>query len=1251
MISPARLFRRSSPARTPQAPGPAVSRRRWPKRLAILGLSFGLLLALVFFAGPPLLKSLLVTRASEELGRKVSVGEIHLNPLLLTLEVRDFEIQEPAGGKRFVAFRRLLVDLETESLYRRAPVLREVVLEQPYVNVVRLPGNRFNFTDLVEKFAKKDKDDSPARFSVNNIRITGGSADFDDQPARTRHQIRELDLAIPFVSNLPYLGEIFVQPALSAKINGAAFALKGRTKPFSAGHETAFDLSFNDLDLPHYLQYVPFELPYRIASARLDVNAALAFRQPEKAAPQLTLAGKVALRKLDVTSPEGEPMAAFERLEVHTAGIDVFGNTIPLRSVTLTGLAVNAVRRPDGSLNLQALAAAPGGAGDAPAGSDKPPTAAGPAASSTPAKPPRIVTVDKLQIEGTLTWDDRATTPAFRTTIHPVSLTVTGLSTAADAPPARLDLQASTDAAEMLKLGGTVAPASGQVDLDLGVSGIRLPRYAPYYGPAVLFDIVSGRLDLSGHVAASPRTAPLQASVTNLALSLDDLRLRRRDEKKDFAAIPSLRVIGASADLAARRAAVADVRITRPELQVRRLTDGSIDLARLTPPPSPGAAAAPSPPGPASAAGTPAAPWTFSLQRLLLDAGQARFIDEVPAGGAQTVLAPLRVEVSDLTLGTPGTAKLAIKARINGGAEATITGTVTPSPLAAKLKTRVTGLDLVPFLPYYNQFLNVTLGSAKLSVDGQVDVSTGRDGALAIGYEGNGGIGAFSTLDKAGAEDILRWESLFFDGVRFRSQPFALGIHSIALTNFRTRIQINEDGSLNILRALASPEAVPPSAASKGAAAAPTVSQAPPRPAKPAKAASAAPAPAAPAKTAAAPRAIRIDEVTLQGGTILFNDRIIKPNVTATMTQVTGRVAGLMSEPTSRASVDLRGRLASQAPLSITGQINPLAGDLFADLKISFRDIELPPLTPYAGKYAGYTIEKGKLSLDLSYLIDKRQIKAENRVFIDQFTFGQKVDSPDALKLPVGLAVSLLKDREGRINLDVPVSGSLDDPKFKLGRVIWQVIVNLLTKAVTAPFALLGSMFGGDGEQLSYLEFAPGSASPDAAGATKLEQLAKALTERQALSLEVSGHVDPAKDRQGLLQGALERKLKAQRYTELARAGSTPESVDAVSIDPADAERLLLKAYKAEKFAKPRNAIGLEKSLPREEMEKLMLANLTVTEDDLRQLALRRAQSVKDVLTAKGAVSSERIFLMEPKSLAATPRDKVAASRVEFVLR
>ena len=200
--------------------------------------------------------------------------------------------------------------------------------------------------------------------------------------------------------------------------------------------------------------------------------------------------------------------------------------------------------------------------------------------------------------------------------------------------------------------------------------------------------------------------------------------------------------------------------------------------------------------------------------------------------------------------------------------------------------------------------------------------------------------------------------------------------------------------------------------------------------------------------------------MTLQGGTINFADRMIKPNVSATMNEVGGRVTGLMSDASTRADVDLRGKLSNQAPLTITGQINPLAGDLFADLKVSFIDIELPQFTPYSGKYAGYTIEKGKLTMNLSYLIDKRQLKAENKIFIDQFTFGEKVESEDATKLPVQLAISLLKDRDGRINLDIPVEGSLDDPKFRLGKVIWSVIVNLITKAVTAPFALLGALGG-----------------------------------------------------------------------------------------------------------------------------------------------------------------------------------------------
>ena len=397
-------------------------------------------------------------------------------------------------------------------------------------------------------------------------------------------------------------------------------------------------------------------------------------------------------------------------------------------------------------------------------------------------------------------------------------------------------------------------------------------------------------------------------------------------------------------------------------------------------------------------------------------------------------------------------------------------------------------------------------------------------------------------------------------------------------------------------------------------------------------------------------RFVKIDQITLQGGTVSFADRLIKPNVNATLAELGGRVTGLLSDAGSRADVDLRGKLASQAPLSITGKINPLAGDLFADLKVSFRDIELPAFTPYSGKYAGYTIEKGKLSLDLQYLIDQRKITASNRILIDQFTFGDKVESADATKLPVQLAIALLKDSDGRIDLDIPVTGSLDDPKFRLGKVIWGVIVNLITKAVTAPFALIGSLFGGGGgAELSYLDFAPGSAAFDAEADKKLGALSKALRDRPALEMEIVGHADPEKDRGALRTGAFDRKVKAQKLKELVKSGQAPDSLAAVTVEPGkEYEKYLAKAYSQEKFPKPRNVVGFEKSLPVAEMEKLMLTNIVVGDDDLRQLASQRADAVKGALLKAGDIAPERLFLVEAK---ASTDAKPKGARVEFTLR
>src|SRR5690606_7945183 len=385
-----------------------------------------------------------------------------------------------------------------------------------------------------------------------------------------------------------------------------------------------------------------------------------------------------------------------------------------------------------------------------------------------------------------------------------------------------------------------------------------------------------------------------------------------------------------------------------------------------------------------------------------------------------------------------------------------------------------------------------------------------------------------------------------------------LSLGEVALADYYARIIVSAEGRLNLQDLVVRPEEEVAATAPATTAAAPVQSGTP------------------------EPRLrMRIGKVALKGGNVNFSDFYIRPNYSANLTGVGGSVTEM--NPERAGDVDIRGRIDNAAPVEITGRINPLAGNLFLDMKASARDIELAPLSPYSVKYAGYGIERGKLSLSVAYHIEDRKLDAQNQVYLDQLTFGDPVESPTATKLPVTLAVALLKDRNGVIDINLPVSGSLDDPEFSVFGVIVRVIGNLLVKAATAPFALLGSLLGG-GEELSYLEFAPGSAALEGAEPPKLGALAKALAERPGLKLEVTGRAAPEEDREGLRRAALHAAVRAQKFNDLRRAGKAPASADEVVVEPAEYEKYLRAAYAEAKLDKPRNALGLPKTLPAEEM-------------------------------------------------------------------
>ena len=294
---------------------------------------------------------------------------------------------------------------------------------------------------------------------------------------------------------------------------------------------------------------------------------------------------------------------------------------------------------------------------------------------------------------------------------------------------------------------------------------------------------------------------------------------------------------------------------------------------------------------------------------------------------------------------------------------------------------------------------------------------------------------------------------------------------------------------------------------------------------------------------------------------------------------------------------------------------------------------------PYSRKYVGYGLSKGKLSLDLKYKISKKQLEAENKLVVDQLTFGEKVDSPDATTLPVMLAVALLKDRQGRIDIDLPIRGDLKDPDFKYGRALFKVLGNLLTKIAASPFTLMGKLIpgGGDAEELQYLEFDPGAVAVVTTELKKIEAIAKGLDERPGVRLEVTGTADPVRDRKVALQ-----KLNAQLLARWQRGKGISKQADLPIVEE---ERAIKELFDQQRSLQPMATPAEGAQLPSkpsmiEEMRQQLVAAIPVPDSELRLLAQQRAEQVRGQLIVDGKLADERVFLTEV-DLTASDHEKV----------
>jgi hypothetical protein len=948
---------------------------------------------------------------------------------------------------------------------------------------------------------------------------------------------------------------------------------------------------------------------------------------------------QVQVKDFYLTGTEGTKLVGFARLFVDFQVSSLWHRAYTFSNIDIDSPFASAVIFKDGRLNLAQLS---------PKQSDKPAPK-----SDEPIPALRIGSFKVAQ--GFLSFDDRRRPSDFATRLEPINFELHNFTTGVDG--GRFTFTGASKLGERVEWHGHLAVQPIESDGEFQIAGLQAHTIWAYLEDQLNFQVNSGNIDVNAtYKVALKDDVDLKVDVSKVALT--DLVVRPKNSDVDWINVPQLTLSGTTLDLKPRHAHSESLTITGVKLLTWLEPDGSVNLLKLAATPAPAAPApaapttsAPAAPSAPAISGTPAAPgppaatsavapahdagpaWQFELGEFALQDASISAEDRRTKPTAKVLIAPLSIKLTGASLDLAKPVSVALDAKINDGGTLNVSGEITPQPVAANLNLKLDGIELAAVQPYIAQYTSMTLLAGKLGGEAKVRYGAQKP---ALQFSGNLSVANLHTVDNALHQDFINWDRLDVQGLNFQHDPDRLDIDQVRAQKLYARVIIEPDESINVKRILAAPGATvvaPSGNASPAVTATAAPAPAPPLPRKGRKPATAPAATAAPAVGPAMPMSIK--KISLQASQANFADLSVKPNFATGIQKLEGTVLGLSSKENSRAKIDIHGSVDEFAPVSITGEVNVLSAALYTDLAMSFRNIELSTFNPYSGKFAGYNISKGKLTTELHYKVDGRKLDAQHHIIVEQLEFGDKTESKDAVSLPVKLAVALLKDRDGVIDLNLPVTGSLDDPKFKLAPIIWKVFVNILEKAVTAPFALLGSLFGG-GPDLQFVDFQPGAAELDPVAVEKAQSIVKALDARPQLKIEIPIAVVGELDRPSLI----EAKYRAQVQEALAATAARKKSPAATTaFDQLDASAqldLLTRLYVSNFGADPKFPDSIETIKPKPEktaarndfLAHELHQHIAVTESDLTALGQQRAMKLQQAVLTGTQIAPERVFLV-----------------------
>jgi uncharacterized protein involved in outer membrane biogenesis len=1212
--------------------------------------------AAAYFGVPAVLRYLAQHQAAAALHRQVTVGDIKFNPYRLRLVIDDLHVGGRDHSQHFIDINRIDLRLSWTSLSHLTFVAKALIVKQPSIRIERTAPGTFNFSDLLAAYESQKSNRAPLLFAVSNIEVRDGLILFEDQVLKSEHRLADIRLAIPFIANLPTDTNIYVQPMLEMTVDGSPFSLAGKTKPFGSNMDSTVAVSFQNLDLTRFARFAADEMPFKLKQA--DLSAALRFDFILAAGhPQLQVAGTAKLENVAINDLADSPLAELKQMQIGIAQLQPLVSKLHFSSIGIDSPSFHLVVNHGGRTNLdsllgryrtppsnashtkrlkpaaaqptQSMKAKPAPVTSQPllnpmavAPLNGPPV---PAASSgsggnahSTVNPPFSLSVDSLELNnGAVDITDKTEAAPVHIRLQAIHLGLKNFANAGGAPIS-YNFSANLDRGGRLASNGSFDLSSSRATGNLGLVDIDLPALQSLMTPVLAATIVSGKF--SAHTAVQAELGGhFNVHAEHAQITIDGVELRPVQQAQNTIGWKHFTANIDQFDLAAHQAVIRELHGDGLHLTALRDSQGNLNLASLFRGSRPISQERSQPIAP----GIISSAWQYRIESLVLENADVAIEDDSLQPPVSLRITPFNIRLRGLTNDFAKPFIIEADGNMTRRATFKVAGEIAIKPFQGRFHINTERINVAWLDPFISRALgtrklNVKITDAVLTMNGDAQARF-EDSKIDAAYNGSVTLGRVKMVDKLTGESFLRWYALSLDGLEIRYGPSKprVRIDAMALSDFYARLILNADGRLNLRDIVTGPKqpSVPITL--------PSV--------KPSR-----------ETTVAAPPAnianITVESLTLNNGEVNYLDNFIKPNYSADITQLEGKVGAFGTNSATPAEVVLAGKVNGTSPVSISGSINPLAPMASLNVQGNASRIELPPLSPYAAKYTGYPITGGMLSGSVHYILANRHLTATNHLILDRLSFGDRPENSSISNLPIRLAVAVMKDSQGRIYLSIPISGSLSDPQFDFGRIIWNALSNLIIKAATSPFSVLASAIGGEDHSLSYVKFAPGYATLSGRARHKLATLAALLKQRPWLKLQISGRVDPKVDRPALREAILDDEIKQQK------AKSEHISTSQVEVTPDEYNKYLWRVYKAADFAKPRNVLGMTKWLPPDEIKKMLLAHIIVSDEDLQHLAEARATAVYQILSAR--VEKSRLLVAAPKVNA-----EGAATRADFSLK